>query len=192
MNILAINGSPKKNGKISRIVKEIIKGASEENNKCEILYLSDIKNINDCKGCMQCQEQGKCIIRDDILIVEEAIKRNEVIIFATPTHWGNVSGIMLRMIERLFGFLIEEKPLGFPVAKAGKGKKAILVTACSTSWPFNWIFNQSRACFGRLKEVCKYSGIKIIKTFTLPGTTKMDKIPQKYLIKAFMLGRKIK
>ena len=192
MKILAINGSPKKNGKISTIVKEIIKGASEKNNECEILYLSDIKDISDCKGCMKCQKEEKCIIRDDIQIIEEAIRRNEVIIFAMPTHWGNVSGIMLRTIERLFGFLIEEKPRGFPVAKAGKGKKAVLVTACSTSWPFNWIFNQSRACFGRLKEVCKYSGIKIIDNFTLPGTSRMDKIPQKYLIKAFILGRKIK
>ncbi len=192
MKILAINGSPKKNGKISTIVKEIIKGASEKNNECEILYLSDIKNINDCKGCMQCQKEEKCIIRDDIQIVEEAIKRNEVIIFATPTHWGNISGIMLRTIERLFGFLIEEKSLGFPVPKAAKGKRAILVTACSTSWPFNWMFNQSRACFGRLKEVCRYSGIKIIKTFTLPGTTRMKEIPQKYLVRAFLLGTKIK
>jgi hypothetical protein len=99
---------------------------------------------------------------------------------------------MLRVFKQLFGFLIKEQPKGTPLKRNAKGKKAILVTACSTPWPFNWIFNQSRFCLGRMREICKYSGQEIVSTFVLPGTLIMKEIPDKYLIKAREIGRRIK
>jgi len=191
VRILAINGSPQKNGRTSKILDEIIKGAKESDHECEIIYLVDL-NIRDCTGCMSCQENGACVFRDDIEKIEEAIKRADLIIWASPTHWANVSGLMLRVFERLFGFLIKEQPKGTPLKRNAKGKKAILATACSTPWPFNWIFNQSRSCLGRMREICKYSGQEIVSTFVLPGTLIMKEIPDKYLIKAREIGRRIK
>lgn len=191
MNIIVINGSPRKEGRVSKIVDEIIKGAKENGHKCEIIYLLDL-SIRDCTGCMSCQEKGVCVFRDDIEKIEETIKRADLIIWASPTHWANVSGLMLRVFERLFGFLIKEQPKGTPLKRNAKDKKAILVTACSTPWPFNWIFNQSRSCLGRMREICKYSGQEIVSTFVLPSTLIMKEIPDKYLIKAREIGRRIK
>lgn len=191
MNIIAINGSPRKNGRISKIVDEIIEGAKENGHKCEIIHLVDL-NIKDCTGCMSCQEKGACVFRGDIKKIEEAIKSADLIIWASPTYWANVSSLMLRVVERLFGFFIKEQPMGFPIKQNAKGKKAIRVTACSTARPFNWIFNQSRSCLDRMREICKYSGQEIISTFVLPGTLTMKEIPERYLIKARNIGRKIK
>ncbi len=129
------------------------------------------------------------MIRDDIKKVEDAIRSNDVIIFSSPTHWGNMSAIFLRTLERLFGFLIRERQVGAPLALNAKGKKAILVTACSTPPPIDWLFNQSRATIGRFKEICRYSGMKIIATFVFPGTIKIKTIPKRYIEKARKLGR---
>jgi len=107
---------------------------------------------------MACQEKGACVFRDDIEKIEDAIKRSDLIIWASPTHWANVSGLMLRVFERLFGFLIKEQPKGTPLKRNAKDKKAILVAACSTARPFNWIYNQSRSCISRMREICKWSG----------------------------------
>lgn len=192
MNILVINGSPKKNGKIAKILQEIIKGALVNQHKVELINLIDFR-IKDCIGCMNCQSKESCIIRDDdIEKIEKEIINSDLIIFGTPTHWGNMSALMLRTMERLFGFLIKEQSMGPPKPINAKGKRAILVTACSTIWPINWIFKQSRACFSRLNEICVYSGIKVVDTFVLPGTFKMDQIPEKYLNKAKKIGLKIK
>lgn len=188
MNILIINGSPRKDGLISSVLEAIITSA-QLYNQIEIIQLASLHNLIHCKGCMTCQKTGHCIIRDDIVLIEEAIKRSHILILATPTHWGNMSALMLCMFERLFGFLLEERPNGFPKAKNALGKKAVLVTACSTPWPFNWIFNQSRGCFGRLREICQYSGIRIIDTLVLPGTKEMKAIPERYLLKAQAIGR---
>ena len=117
---------------------------------------------------------------------------DDLIIWASPTHWANVSGLMLRVLERLFGFLIKEQPKGTPLKRNAKDKKAILVTACSTARPFNWICNQSRSCISRMREICKWSGQETISTFVLPGTLMMKDIPEKYLKKAREIGRRIK
>jgi len=138
---------------------------------------------------MKCQKNGFCVVRDDITVLEDAIRNAEFLIFSTPTRWGNISALMLKCFERLFGFLIQEVRQGFPKKMNANGKKAILVTSCSTPFPFNIIFNQSSACFSRLKEICNYSGIKVIKTIVLPGTLEMQEVPQKYFEKAEKVGK---
>jgi len=90
---------------------------------------------------------------------------------------------MLRVFERLFGFLIKEQPKGTLLKRNAKDKKAILVTACSTAGPFNWIYNQSHSCISRMHEICKWSGQEIVGAFVLPGTLTMKDIPEKYLKK---------
>ena len=191
MKVIAINGSPRKEGRVSKIVEEIIKGAKENGHECEIIYLVDL-NIRDCTGCISCQEKGACVFRDDIEKIEEVIKNSGLIIWASPTHWANVSGLMLRVFERLFGFLVKDQPKGTPLKRNAKGKKAILVTACITPMPFNLIYNQSGSCLSRMREIFKSSGQEIISTFVLPGTLTMKEIPDRYLIKAREIGRKIK
>lgn len=194
MNVLAINGSPGKNGFTSKITNQILEGAKEAGHNTEVIYLADL-NLRDCAGCRACQKEdtAKCVFRDDIVKIEDGISKNDLIIWATPTHWGNVSAYMLRAFERLFGFLLREQTgLKFPIALRAKGKKAILVTSCTTPYPFNILLNQSRAAFDRIKEMCRYSGQKIIKTFVLPGTLSMKEIPQKYLDRARNIGKGIK
>ena len=153
-----------------------------------VLALAEI-TLQDCRGCYACQERGACVFRkDDIALVEEAIQWADMLILATPTHWGNISGLLLRMFERLFGFLIRERPNAFPVALHAKGKKAVVITACSTAWPFNWVFNQTRAVKSRIKEVCRYSGIRVVGTVVYPGTLTKKDIPARYLERARRYG----
>jgi multimeric flavodoxin WrbA len=187
MNILVLNGSPKKTGNISCILQEICRGFSENGHQINNIFLKDL-SIADCEGCMACQSKGACVIRDDIAKVEVGIKEADILVIGTPVHWGNMSAILLRIFERMFGFLIEERPDGFPVPRNGKGKRAIIVTSCSTAWPFNWIFNQSRSVFSRLHEIFRYSDIKIIKKHTLAGTIRQKRASDKDKMKAFKIG----
>ena len=65
-------GSPRKDGRVSKIVDEMIKGAEENGHECEMIYLVDL-NIKDCMGCMSCQEKGACVFRDDIEKIEDCL-----------------------------------------------------------------------------------------------------------------------
>ena len=189
--ILAIYGSPRKAGITSQLCGALVDGAERSGNRVIKIFLSELK-LNNCTGCRKCQESGRCIIRnDDIEILEKGILEADIIVVACPTHWGNLTGYILTVFERLFGFLIKEQKFGFPIAVNAKGKKAIIITSCSTSWPFNYIFNQSRSVVSRLKEIFRYSKVKIIKKIILSGTFNMKTVPEKYLIKTRKYGEKL-
>lgn len=191
MNVLLIKGSPRRHGHTSQLGDQLLSAAADAGHHTEVLSLVHL-SLKDCTACMACQSEGKCVIRDDdIEQVENAVSWADVLVLATPTHWGNMSSLMLRMFERLFGFLIRERARGAPVALKAKGKKAVIVTACSTPWPINWIFNQTRAVISRIKEICRYSGIKITKKLILPGTFEMKEVPAKYLSRAEKIGRRL-
>ena len=55
---------------------------------------------------------------------------------------------------------------------ATQGEKAIIVSTCTTPYPFNILFNQTRGTVKALKEILKWSGFKIIATVERGGTKK--------------------
>jgi len=176
MKVVFFHASPKKDGKIGQIIQEMESEAQKSKIETQLLFLSDLK-LQECTSCGKCIENKKCIIRDDIMQIEDAILQSDVMIFGTPTHWGNTSSILLKVFERLVGFVIQQNGNKPPIAFNAKGKNAVLIAACSTPSPFNWIFNQSRSAISRMNEFCRYSGIKVIKKMVLPGTRRFSDIP---------------
>ena len=189
--ILLVKGNPRRDGYTSRLGEKLLEGAEAAGHRTDVLSLVNL-DLQVCTGCMACQTRERCIIRDDdIEQVVDAVLWADVLVLATPTHWGNMSSLMLRMFERLFGFLIKERPGRTPVPLNAKGREAVFITACSTAWPWNWLFNQSRAVMSRLKEICCYSGISATDKLVLPGTISLDDIPQKTLAKAEKMGGRL-
>jgi hypothetical protein len=72
-----------------------------------------------------------------------------------------------------------------------KGKRAVIVTACTTPWPFNFIFPESRGAIRAVKEVLHYGGYKLVGTITKPGTKKSNEISSSLMEKAERLGKKL-
>lgn len=71
-----------------------------------------------------------------------------------------------------------------------KGKPAVIVTACTTQWPFNFIAAESRGAVRAVREVLHYGGYKILGKIVKPGTKKNPQISQKLLDKAKELVRR--
>lgn len=97
--VLLIGTSPRKNGNSNQILKEFEKGAKEKGNETETIYLND-KTINFCKGCLACQKTKKCIIKDDVSEILEKMKISDIIVFATPIYYYEMSGQMKTLIDR--------------------------------------------------------------------------------------------
>ena len=97
--VLIIATSPRKNGNSNRLAQEFEKGALSNGNEAEIVYLYD-KKIAFCKGCMVCSGLHKCAINDDVNTIIEKMKNADVIAWATPVYYYNMSGQMKTMIDR--------------------------------------------------------------------------------------------
>ncbi len=175
--ILVLNGSPRKDGVIHTLLKEIAKSA-KENNEIEWIDVYDLQ-MKPCIGCI--------LSKDDAHIVGGKIEKAHALIIGTPTYWGNMSSQLKVLFERNVPIFMGEKPNGIPLAKQ-KGKKAAIVVSCSTLWPFNFIANESRGAVNAVKEVLHYGGYKIIGKIIKPGTKMDNNISEKTLKKAKQIG----
>jgi hypothetical protein len=161
--------------------------ALSKKHEVEWINVYDLK-IKPCIACMKCRPDRECHLpEDDAHIVGRKIMDADGLIVGTPTHWGNMSSQLKLLFDRNVPIFMGEKPNGFPLPRQ-KGKRAAIITACSTPWPFNFIAAESRGAIRAVHEVLHYGGYKIIGKIASPGTKKSPEISQKHLIKAEKLG----
>ncbi len=188
MKILVLNGSPRKNGTVATLLKTVAEGAGE-NNETKWINIYDL-NMKPCIACMKCRPDGKCALpEDDAHIIGEKIKEADGLIIGTPTHWGNMSAQLKLLFDRNVPVFIGEKPNGMPIPRQ-KGKPAVIVTACTTPWPFNFIAAESRGAVRAVREILHYGGYKISGKIVKPGTKKKPRLPKKLLDKAKAIGHR--
>ena len=173
MKILVLNGSPRKNGNVSRLLKKEADKLLNKNPGAEIIWenVCDL-NFAFCHGCMACRSKGTCILpEDDAHKIEKEIKECDLLIAGTPVYWGNMNGKLKCLFDRLVAVMMGESKLGIPLP-LHKGKKAIIVTSCTTPFPFNYICGQSTGAVRAVREFLKSSGFKVIRKINLSNTKK--------------------
>ena len=107
----------------------------------------------------------------------------------TPTHWGNMSTQLKLLFDRNVPVFMGEKANGMPIPRQ-KGKPAVVVTACATPWPFNFLAGGSRGAVRAVREVLHYGGYRILGKLVKPGSKKRPQISPKLLKKGKELGRR--
>jgi len=190
MKILGISGSPHRKGTISTLVNTILEGAKDVDHKVSYYNLYDL-NITPCKGCLACRKKNEkgCVIQDDMQSLYDEINAADVLILGSPTYWANVSSQMKLFFDRAV-FVFMEETNRFP-RKLQKGKKAVLITACGTPFPFSWIAGQSKGTMKAMKQITKYAGYKVVSKIVKPTTYKKPGLTEKDLQKARNIGLKL-
>ena len=129
MQILAFNGSPRKTGNTSAIIKTMLKGAKSAGAKTTEIRLHDI-NLKGCMGCLTCRKRpGKCKQQDDLSPYLEAIKTCDGVIFGTPIYMYHVTGQMKIFIDRCYSLYISRSDGSGYDSAVPAGKPFALVTS---------------------------------------------------------------
>lgn len=188
MKILVLNGSPHKNGTVAKLLKMVVEGISNKHD-VEWINLYEL-NIKPCVACMKCRPEQECILPpDDAHRIGRKIKNADGLIVGTPTHWGNMSAQLKLLFDRNVPVIMGEKPNGMPIPRQ-KGKPVVIVTACSTPWPFNFVAAESRGAIRAVNEVLYYGGYKLLGKIVKPGTKTRPAISDRLLKKCKNLGAK--
>ncbi len=58
------------------------------------------KKVEFCRGCFACQTTQRCVIRDDADVIEQKMEQADVLVFATPIYYYEMSGQMKTMLDR--------------------------------------------------------------------------------------------
>ena len=97
--VLIISTSPRKGSNSEALCDEFARGARESGNEVEKVSLSG-KDIRFCRGCFVCQKTQRCVIRDDADLIEQKMEHADVLVFATPIYYYEMSGQMKTMLDR--------------------------------------------------------------------------------------------
>ncbi|MDD4321020.1 MAG: flavodoxin family protein [Acidaminococcaceae bacterium] len=112
--IIAINGSPRKNGNTATLLNKALEGAKEQGAETEIINLYDL-NYKGCISCFACKRKGgksygKCICADELLPILQKIEQADALILGSPIYLGIVTGEMRSFMERLlYPYLVYEE-----------------------------------------------------------------------------------
>jgi len=98
-NVLVISSSLHNKSNSEAMAQEFAKGAKEAGNEVDFVSLRG-KKIAFCMGCLACQKKGKCVINDDANAITAKMKKAEVIVFATPIYYYEMSGQLKTMLDR--------------------------------------------------------------------------------------------
>ena len=104
MKVIAINGSPNKEGNtfhaLTMVGEELEAGGIE----FEILHIGH-KLIHGCLACGKCgiNKDEKCVIKtDDLNLWIQQIKKSDGLIIGAPVHYAGIPGTMKSFLDRLF------------------------------------------------------------------------------------------
>ena len=101
--IIVLNGSPRKNGNTSALVKAFREGAESAGHTVTEFWLGGM-NINGCRGCCAGGKnpESPCVQKDDMEQIYPAYKEAEVVVLASPLYYWTISGQLKCAFDRLF------------------------------------------------------------------------------------------
>lgn len=98
-NVLIISTSLRKTSNSHLLAEAFAKGAKASGNDVEIVTLHG-KDLKFCIGCLSCVKTGKCVIKDDAPELVGKMHDADVLVFATPIYYYEMSGQMKTLLDR--------------------------------------------------------------------------------------------
>lgn len=163
MKIVNLLGSPRPKGNSATMAGMFCGAATKLGGRVETYSLNSM-DFKGCQGCETCKKKlDRCVLKDDLTPVLEAVRECDVLVMSTPVYYGDVSSQLKAFIDRTFSYLVPEYWLTDDKSRLTPGKALVFVIAQghvredlnADIYPrykmfFNWLgFTQShliRAC----------------------------------------------
>lgn len=123
--VLILSGSPRKGGNSDMLCNEFMRGARENGNDVEKIFLRD-KKIGYCTACYYCKESGgECAIKDDMSEILDKMLTADVIVMASPVYFYSIDAQLKTVIDRTVARWTQIKNKEFYyIATAAESSKA--------------------------------------------------------------------
>jgi multimeric flavodoxin WrbA len=120
LDILAIYGSPRKNGNTDALLDSFISGAQDEGAAVERVYAREL-DIHCCIECRQCEKAGRCVVEDDMQEIYPLLESVRAVALASPIFFYSVTACVKPLIDRAEALWARKYVLKNPVPAAVDG-----------------------------------------------------------------------
>jgi len=131
MQILILNGSPRKNGNTEHLTKMVTDGLTQKGAEVEQFRLADL-DIHPCIGCGSCEAKGICIFKDDMVELYEHIADADIIILSSPIYFYGLTAQTKGCIDRCQALWSKKYILKEPISTK-PNRKGYLISVAATS-----------------------------------------------------------
>lgn len=104
-NVLVILGARNHEGQTARAAEAVAGGCRRTGAAVESVYLPE-KHLERCRQCDDdgwglCRRGGACVIDDDLAPLMDAMAAADLVVFATPVYFGDLSESMKAFLDRV-------------------------------------------------------------------------------------------
>jgi multimeric flavodoxin WrbA len=105
MKLLVVSGSRNRKGQTARAAAALTEGAAHAGCETESFFLPEL-HIERCRQCEDdgwglCRSGHQCVIEDDFASVVEQVRQADVVVFATPVYFSDLSESLRAFLDRL-------------------------------------------------------------------------------------------
>lgn len=178
--IVILNGSPRKNGNTSELVKAFTDGARSVGNEVTAFHLGSM-DIHGCMGCFggDSGRECPCVQKDGMAEIYPAVRDADVVVLASPLYYWNMSGQIRTAVDRLFALEEGEENL-----LRGHGKACALLMAAEGHG-----FDDVLLYYGHLSEHLRWKNLGHVLSGGNMNTG--DIKGKKELDEAYALGKSV-
>ncbi len=97
--VLIISTSLRSGSNSELLADAFYNGAVDNGASAEKITLRD-KHLEFCRGCLACTKTNRCIINDDASQIIEKMEKADILVFATPIYYYEMSGQMKTLLDR--------------------------------------------------------------------------------------------
>jgi Multimeric flavodoxin WrbA len=102
MNIILINGSPRKGGNTEIMSRVFEESAKEKGHSVSKVNLCDVK-VNPCTACEYCfSHNGACIQEDGMTDILKLLDKADMVAFASPIYFFGLTAQIVSVINRFY------------------------------------------------------------------------------------------
>ena len=142
--VLAIAGSPRRNGNTDLLLEQAISGAAGAGGRVTRLVACDL-DISPCRHCGGCLKTGRCVIKDDMQQVQLQLRQTDHLILASPVFFMGVTAQVKSLIDRCQALWSLKYMLKVPVADpAGRTRRGLFVATGGLPYQKERLFGPAR------------------------------------------------
>ena len=132
IKIIAICGSPRRNGNTALLLNSAVQGARDAGADVKEVVLRDLK-ISPCLEIYGCKETGRCVIKDDFQQIHDQMANAQGMILASPIFFYGLSAHTKAFIDRFQSWWVKKYWIDkVPFGKREATRKGLFISAGAT------------------------------------------------------------
>jgi len=181
MKIACVLGSPRREGNSAMIARHFLEKAAVLGAETETFSLNTL-SYRGCQACYACKTKlDRCIVKDDLSLVLDAVQEADVLVLATPTYYGDISGQLKCFIDRTYSYLKPDYLSNSQPSRLAPGKKLLFII--TQGHPDEAMFNHVFPLYDRFFRWYGYEESRLIRACGVGSGGVVD-LSERFLLEA--------